>query len=279
MQAESYLYKKDVDWSALHLGINIPVSLQEKFYQTLQLRIAKGETRKITLIVENTEYQATLSNISFDKRKYPNHKDLLQIRYTPNSDIAQKLREIHFNSFIYLSNEKSKLQNHRQKLSVPIEMREYLVIYYTQFDDVFLVECITAEEISDAKIAIRDIDEMAFEQLISTNDYSAGIIEMEKLVKIRKLDKTIGNRLKQLYSYSCQVCGLYVGERYSAQVIHTHHIDAFSRSFNNNPENILVVCPNHHGIIHATNPLFDRMNLTLAYPNGYVEKLQLNVHL
>jgi hypothetical protein len=37
--------------------------------------------------------------------------------------------------------------------------------------------------------------------------------------------------------------------------------------------NIVVICPNHHRIIHATNAYFDRRSLTYEYPNGLREPL------
>ena len=44
-------------------------------------------------------------------------------------------------------------------------------------------------------------------------------------------------------------------------------------------DNLLIVCPNHHRIIHAANPTFDRQQKIYIYPNGYAEGLKLNLHL
>jgi len=278
MNNNLYIYKKEIDWSALHLGLNIPISLQDIFYQNLKLRLEKGENKKIKLIVEGVDYLVVVTNIAFDETKYPTHKELLQIRWTPNSEIAKKIRTIFYSSYDYLFVEKQKLTNKKQQLSVPEEMREYLAIYSTNFDDVFSVECITTNEIQETKTAIHDFNELEIEQILQTQDNSS-IIQKLKTVKIRKLDKTIGDNLKLIYGYKCQICGLFIGESYNAKVIHTHHIEYFSISLNNNADNIMVICPNHHSIIHATNPVFDRKNKIYKYPNGYVEGLKLNLHL
>jgi hypothetical protein len=37
--------------------------------------------------------------------------------------------------------------------------------------------------------------------------------------------------------------------------------------------NIVVICPNHHHIIHATDARCDRQSLTYEYPNGLRELL------
>ena len=278
MNISLYIYKKEIDWSALHLGVNIPVSLQNVFYENIKLKLNKGENKKIKLIVEGEEYPVILTNIYFDETKYPTHKELLQIRWNENSEIAKKLRAIFYSSYDYLFIEKQKIANKRQQLSVPEEQREYLAIYSTDFEDIFSVECITNSEIQEAKTAIHDFNELEIEQILQTQDNSS-IIQKLKTVKIRKLDKTIGDNLKIIYGYKCQICGLYIGENYDAKVIHTHHIEYFSVSLNNNADNIMIICPNHHSIIHTTNPIFDRKSKLFTYPNGYKEGLKLNLHL
>ena len=278
MTPSLYIYKKEIDWSALHLGLNIPISLQDIFYQNLKLRLKKGENKKIKLVLDGVEYSVVLTNIDFDETKYPTHKELLQIRYTPNSEIAKKLRETFNVSYNYLSVEKEKLTNKKKQLTVPEDFREYIAIYSTVFDDVFSLECITYDEIVETKEVVNKFDELEIEQLLQTKDNST-FIEKQKTVKIRKLDRTIGDNLKIVYGYKCQICGLYIGESYDAKVIHTHHIEYFSVSLNNNANNIMVICPNHHSIIHATNPVFDKKNKVFKYPNGYVEGLKLNLHL
>ncbi|MDR0870070.1 MAG: HNH endonuclease, partial [Planctomycetaceae bacterium] len=154
-----------------------------------------------------------------------------------------------------------------------------VALYSTQFDNVFVLDCITTAEIREVKSAVQNINEIDLERIIDSSDTTAGIIEIEKLVKVRKLNNTIGNSLKNLYLYKCQICGRFIGDKYGATVIHTHHIEMFSTSLNNNPSNIMIVCPNHHGIIHAVNPIFDRRKLAFIYPNGYIEGLKLNKHL
>ena len=68
-------------------------------------------------------------------------------------------------------------------------------------------------------------------------------------------------------------------KKYGSTLIHAHHIEYFTKSLNNNPENILIVCPNHHGIIHDCNPEFNATEKTYHYPNGLVEGLTLNRHI
>jgi 5-methylcytosine-specific restriction endonuclease McrA len=278
MLSSLYIYKKEIDWSALHFGVNIPILLQNIFYDNIKIKLQKGDSKQIKLLVEGTEYSAILTNIYFDETKYPTHKELLQIRWTPNSLIAKKMREIFSCSYNYLRVKKEKLTNKKKQLSVPEDIREYLAIYSTVFDDVFTIECITNNEIRKTKDIVQKYDELELEQIIQATD-SPAFIEKTRTTKIRKLDKIIGDNLKRLYEYKCQICGLCIGESYNATVIHTHHIEYFSISLNNNADNIMVICPNHHGIIHATNPIFNREKKLYTYPNGYSEGLKINLHL
>ncbi len=146
--------------------------------------------------------------------------------------------------------------------------------------DTLLLDCITTEYIDDAKKTILQYAEQDIESLLEADDtYASVVMSKERLAKFRKLDKSISTRLKEVYSYQCQICGTCVGEKYNTQIIHAHHIDFFSKSLNNNASNIMIVCPNHHSVIHSTNPVFDRTHRRFLYPNGYHETLLLNLHL
>ena len=110
-------------------------------------------------------------------------------------------------------------------------------------------------------------------------DENASIFASERIVKIRKLNKKIGDNLKLLYDYRCQICGQQIGEEYGSHIVEAHHIEYFVQSLNNDSQNQLIVCPNHHSIIHDANPVFDRKRLLYLYSNGIQEGLLLNQHL
>ena len=62
-------------------------------------------------------------------------------------------------------------------------------------------------------------------------------------------NRKIGDNLKLLYGYRCQICGQLIGEEFDSHIIEAHHIDYFVLSLNNDAGNQLIVCPNHHSII------------------------------
>lgn len=85
--------------------------------------------------------------------------------------------------------------------------------------------------------------------------------------------------LKELYNYSCQICQYDFSPTYGVPYSETHHVVWLSRGGIDHSNNLIVVCPNHHRIIHEAKPIFDREKLTFVYENGLQETLQINNHL
>ncbi|MEI7899342.1 MAG: HNH endonuclease signature motif containing protein [bacterium] len=279
MQPGLYIYKKEVDWSALHEGLTIPVTKHGLFYDKMNLKLKHGEHRTIKLLIDGQEFQAELINQGFDRKKYPTHPEMLQIRYRKNGELSKHLQVIFSFSFIAIVAIKARGKHRpRQQIKLPENEREYMAFYSTDFDDTFAVDCITHTEIVETGKIVCVIPELEIEQILQS-DKTASILENFQTVKIRRLDRTIGESLKWLYDNRCQICDLAIGEKYNATIIHTHHIDYFSRSLNNDASNIMVMCRNPHGIIHAVNRTFNCGRLSFTYPNGLVECLKLNRHL
>ena len=157
----------------------------------------------------------------------------------------------------------------------------HLALYTTQLDDTFIIDCMTNADTRKIKSNISTLNEEELELSIDHNrvDLTAGIENKQLMVKIRKLDKAIGENLKLLYGYQCQLCGFNFAEKHSTNIVETHHIEFFVTSLNNNVDNIIIMCPNHHRIIHKTNPLFEKGKLIFIYANGLKERIKLNKHL
>ena len=85
--------------------------------------------------------------------------------------------------------------------------------------------------------------------------------------------------LKELYKFRCQICGWDFNRDYGRPYSETHHVIWLSRGGVDHSNNLIVVCPNHHRIIHETQPEFDRNKLSFIYPNGLSEGLRFTDHL
>jgi hypothetical protein len=89
---------------------------------------------------------------------------------------------------------------------------------------------------------------------------------------------SLADGLKHLYLHRCQVCGNDFEPTYGAKYAESHHIQYLSQGGPDISPNIMVLCPNHHRIIHETNAQFNRASLQYEYPNGLQEKLLLPTH-
>lgn len=281
MTAENYVYKKEVDWSLLSEGLTLPFDNQVVFGQIMGRFLKKGESKDITLYLNGKSYKAKITNVNFDP-KFKRKKDTLQIRYSRNGELAKILQMYFEKSYQFIKSSREMRQpGDRTMIRLPEEYREYLVIYTTEYDDSYVLETITAEDIASLKQAVSGQKERLMETEINydVKDTTSTILKSERIVKIRKLNKKIGDNLKLLYGYRCQICGNLIGEEFGSHIVETHHIDYFVSSLNNDANNQLIVCPNHHSIIHDTDPIFDRRRLLYIYKNGIEQKLVLNQHL
>ena len=156
-----------------------------------------------------------------------------------------------------------------------------MAIYTTEYDDSYILEPILVDDMQVLREVVKGQKERELEAGLESDiqDETAGYDQMNQLIKIRKLNKKIGDNLKRLYQYRCQICGRLIGEEYGSHVVEAHHIEYFVKSLNNDASNQIIVCPNHHSIIHDVDPVFDRKRLLYIYPNGFEEKFVLNMHL
>ena len=272
------LFYKNVDYSVLTAGLTIPIQHQESVFSELGFMLERGQRKQIQILIDGTPYPAQIINIRFDKSKYPTHKDLLQIRYSAKSAVAQKLQEIFVYSKNQIVSQRQDGKKHRT-LDADESQKEHIAIYSTPISGRLCFDCMPIQEFQEESNALKELGESVAEGILDGRDDTAGILIRTKPCKIRKLSRAIADDLKAVYGYRCQICGQYIGEPYGSHLIHAHHIHYFVHSLNNNANNIMIVCPNHHAIIHDLNPTFDFAQKQFHYPNGYVEGLSLNLHL
>ncbi|MDE6552932.1 MAG: hypothetical protein K2K98_08240 [Muribaculaceae bacterium] len=151
-----------------------------------------------------------------------------------------------------------------------------LALYITDLPDVWAIETYSPSDNQALSESLIAFDELNYEQY----DDEATITEQYKSVKLRVLDRQIGENLKRLYDYKCQVCGQAIWQPYGTQpIVDAHHISSFTKTHNNDFDNIMVLCPSHHRIIHGCHGEFKRSRKEIWYPNGFHEGLKLNYHL
>lgn len=276
------IYSRSIDKSLLWDGFSIQsclLNVVTEITGTLDI----GERKNIKFLLNGTIYDGiVLKNLPFNRSNYPNHKEIYQVRYSPSSDISNALRSIYFDVWNYISKawviQKEALATGepRKNIKIPHELQRKIAFFTTDIPDVWLVETYNAVDNNELIDSLHDSTEFNYEQ----NDFNSKITYSDKLVKLRVLDRKIGENLKKLYNYRCQVCGEAIGSAYGKDtIVDAHHIDPFTVSQNSNFDNIMILCPNHHRITHACNGVFHRKRHEIWYPNGLHEKLRLNFHL
>lgn len=243
---KNFLLAKEVHKSLFERGFAVPVDMQDilSFYLSGG-RLHHGEKRTIKIFIGGGIFDVTLTSVNFNRKNYPDHNDMWQIVWAKTGSVAKKIREV-------------------------FTAKKFFTFCATDVKDVFCLQADSA------------CDELTLENLLelpTLTDTQEEFVERFGLKKYRERNRTNGERLKKFYGYRCQICGRDVGEDYGAHVADCHHINYFSVSLDNAASNLLIVCPNHHRIIHAANPIFDRERKLFLYPNGLEEILKLNEHL
>ena len=134
------------------------------------------------------------------------------------------------------------------------------------------------QNVSSRKIQA-ELSEEEMEILINQEDTTADLVIVSGNQTRRIYKRSIIIELKKLYRYECQICGHAFEGLYGGNYAEAHHIEFFADTHNNKMNNIIILCPNHHRVIHLLKPNFDRHSLTWVYPNGLTESLKKNIHL
>ena len=279
------LYTKEVDKSLLYDGFTISYVILEQLLPKIGA-LEIGESRPITILYEGRLYtNIQFKNLKFSRVDYPTHCVMYQVRYSKNNPFAQALRATfrELSDYITRSYEIKAKIGDRKRIVIPEELRCSVAFYETATKDVWEAVPIFSSDYAAAKKTLKEYatNEENYEEML-LRDEDACIEYGQHMVKIRKLDRNVCNNLKRIYEYRCQLCGELITAHYTngdENVIDAHHIVPFTQSCNNNFSNIMILCPNHHRIVHACHPEFNAKKKEFVFPNGYREKLCLNKHL
>ena len=96
--------------------------------------------------------------------------------------------------------------------------------------------------------------------------------------RIYERDRTLVDRLQDMYSGRCQLCEWEPKTRYGHRVCDGHHIQWLSQGGTDALDNMMLVCPNHHRAIHATTAQLDFKGMEMVF-QSHREPLRLNEHL
>ena len=278
----NFIMQKRVDWSLLNQGMTIPVSVCALLKSWNNDILTHGFQFDIEVVINGKSFDAKLKNQNFVQENWEGHKDVIQIRYSPNSPLAKQFRAIFHKSYAYFYEQKVVL-GRRGRIPMPENIHEYVRLYLVDSLNMIYVECCYSEDFEQLAETLRTIPEEVYEasddDKFFMTDKTASIIEKELLVKYRKMDRSIILMLKKFYDYRDEISGEKIGTEYGDSVVEAHHIDYFTKSQNNDSTNIIIISPNYHRIIHKNNPHFNRKKFQFEFLNGEKLKLKLYDHL
>jgi Predicted restriction endonuclease len=209
--------------------------------------------------------------------------DDLSIRITgsdviPNAYLKQRRDEFD----VFFDNGRAGYCKRKPTAAVTKMYEQWNVMNFMEITE--LVKMVLAgkmEEIQkvDLEAYGKDVSEIDFEMYLNFGKETVALKKKVRTVMERTYSKKKVDMLKRLYAYRCQICGRNIGEEYGVNIAEIHHIKYFSKSVDNTLGNLLVLCPNHHSLVHALNPQFNYEELGYVYPDGKIDKIALNLHL
>ena len=274
-----FLMKRPLQWSHLTSGLPIPRVFQELTYDILGKRLKAQDSTEVRVKFGGEIFIVKIYNINFNRGKF-DHTEILQFKYDNNRPLLNKLQDIFSREYRYcLEAREARQKGDTSRVDISKHFDTNLIVYGTSEPDLFIWEPEFENISKEVETEIKQMTEEEFETAIVRTDPRATIKEKEKLVKIRQLDSSIGDSLKRVYGYCCQMTGEHIGEQYGVNAIEAHHIRPFTESLDNDTSNIMILSPNYHRIVHKAKPHFNRKTLSFEFPNGLIEKVKLNRHL
>lgn len=208
-----FLLKHSVDLSLLTKGFNIQTAMHKFVYALLGEVLHHGESREIKVLIEDETFTAKIYNIGFDQMRYPEHPDLLQVRYSPTTPIAKKLQSVFADDYQYLLTAR-EIVGKRKQIQLPDNNHDEIIFSGTGLKGVFVIECMRGVERDSVAEEIRQMNELDFETFESREDKGATIKTVERIQRVRQLDRSIGDTLKHLYDFRCQMTGKRIGDEH-----------------------------------------------------------------
>ena len=96
-------------------------------------------------------------------------------------------------------------------------------------------------------------------------------IKKEIVINQIKRVKSIVDTLKEKYNYKCQLCEFNFKMKNGNEYCEAHHLVQLSLGGSQMPDNVIIVCPNHHRMLHYAK------DVSYYYNNSNeLESIQIN---
>jgi len=278
-------YKKDIAEGA---GFNFN-SNQQRLHSLLDEgdslwlvtgRSEAGRNRRAYYVVARLVIRSkTLNAPDYKYGKYRAWGDLETSKYyqVGTQEASEILRNLPFASNQKIGDKEAEIAQHLQTMRMlSQEATSLLEVWCAKLPIEEAAYQILPEEQLERAI---EQDAEAVRKLI--RETSTGIAEyrLDHLVQQPIRSRSLIRQIHELYEGRCQVCGFDPLLIYGVEASHAHHLVYLSRGGADTLQNMTLLCPNHHSVIHATNAVFDYGDLSFVFAPNHRERLALNRHL
>lgn len=240
-EKQIFLMKRPLQWSHLTSGLPIPRVFQELTYDIIGRRLNAKDSMDVRIVFGGEIFNVKIYNINFNRGKFV-HSEILQFKYDNNYSLLDKLQDVFSKEYHYcLEAREARDNGDSSRVDISKQFETSLIVYGTSEPDLFIWEPEFEGLSKEMEAEIKQMSEEEFEAVIVRTDPRATFKETQKLVKIRQLDTSIGNSLKRVYGYRCQMTGEHIGEQYDINAVEAHHIRPFTESLDNDTSNIIAV--------------------------------------
>ncbi|MFN8470564.1 MAG: HNH endonuclease [Caldilineaceae bacterium] len=122
-------------------------------------------------------------------------------------------------------------------------------------------------------------DGAAVDKVIREHQPALAQYRIDRLIEQPVRSRSLSRQVHDLYEGRCQVCGFDPLLQYNVGACEAHHLVYLSRGGEDSLDNLVLLCPNHHTVVHRTNAPFDFQDLTFVFAHNHRERLVLNRHL
>ena len=136
---------------------------------------------------------------------------------------------------------------------------------------------ILPEEQLEAEIILGNSE--LVQELVKSEDYGISQKRREYLYKnAPKRNASLAKELNKIYKGQCQICGWQSLKICGISLCEAHHIQWLSRGGEDELENMISICPNHHTAIHKLDAPLDYKDYSFDF-GRFKEKIIINSHL
>lgn len=278
-------YIKDIDEGA---GFNFN-SNQQRLHSLLHEgdslwlvtgRSEPGKSKQAYYVVARLIVRSkTLNPPGFKYGKYRVWGDLGTSKYyqVGTQEASELLRNLPFASNQKIGNTAAEIAQHLQTMRALSQAASFLLeAWCANLPIEEAAYRILPEEQLEQAI---EQDSEAVRKLIGETPTGIAEYRLNHLMQQPTRSRSLVRQIHELYGGRCQICGFDPLLVYRVEACHAHHLVYLSRGGADTLENMVLICPNHHSVIHATNAVFDFGDLSFVFAPNHRERLALNRHL